>query len=528
MSAKAPTLLAAPPAGYTPPKTDEERLADPFWRLNNIYAGVDEDGKRYTFKMRPQQLDFYWRMWYLNIILKSRQHGFTTLCCLLGLDRAAFIPHYHCHFIQQTKDDSYDTFEKKIKFPYEDMVKNFPELRDEFNVDVDTDNNRILKLKNGSSISTGTSGRGSTIQLLHVSEHAKICATQPQKAKEIRSGSLNTVHPKNYVIIESTAEGRSGDFYTECMNAKAMQDAQIKLTLLDFKFFFYPWYTDAKNALDPRTLGKRFPEEEAYFEKLRNEEGVLLTPGQKTWYIKKKQQQRDLMFREHPTTPEEAFQGQVERKTYGKILMALRRNGAIQPFLPYEPRVVVNTTWDLGKNDENAIWLHQYIRHLGVHRWLQYYESHGHGLQHYVTYLKELQGKHGFIYGNHFLPHDVMVSEFTMAKGETRLDYLEELGLKGCIAVERVPHLADGIDATRRVLEISQFSEEGCREGLIHLEEYEAFEYDEVKESARDTPSRHKHSNAADAIRQLSQEWETTVAYRRRKHKQKERRWRVL
>ena len=51
-------------------------LADPVWRLNNLYNIVNEDGELVKFKCRPIQEEFLNDMWFRNVILKSRQHGF--------------------------------------------------------------------------------------------------------------------------------------------------------------------------------------------------------------------------------------------------------------------------------------------------------------------------------------------------------------------------------------------------------------------------------------------------------------------
>jgi hypothetical protein len=513
------------PDWYQPPASEIDKMADPWWRLNHLYHGVDENGREYPFVMRPQQSEFYWAMWYLNILLKSRQHGFTTLLCLLGLDRCIWVSNYHAHIIAHTREDSERIFADKIRFPYLKLREEHPELEgsEEEILEADQSTTRVLRFKNGSVISCGQSMRSGTLQFLHISEYGKICAKMPDKAKEIRSGSLNTVHPGNIITIESTAEGRVGDFYTKCAEAEAKADQKAPLSKLDFKFFFFPWWRDAKNVLDPR--GVVIPVRlQKYFRDLRRQDGIVLTPGQKAWYVKREEQNRDLMFREHPSTSSEAFLGQTEGRIFGKQLIMLRRAGRVQPFLPLLPNVPVETTWDLGKNDENAIWFHQWNARTGLHRWLHYYANHGHGLKHYWNYLLEYREAHNCFFGRHYLPHDVEVSELSMAKGETRKDYLEQLGMRDIIVVQRVPNINDGIEAARQVLEVSEFSEEGCHEGIVGLENYMR-EYDEKTESFKDNPRHDQASNAADAFRQICQEWSPQLAYR--SSRKKPRNWRT-
>ena len=51
---------------------DAEILADPRWRLNNLYYVLNEDGDKVQFRMRPEQENLYDNMWYKNLIFKAR------------------------------------------------------------------------------------------------------------------------------------------------------------------------------------------------------------------------------------------------------------------------------------------------------------------------------------------------------------------------------------------------------------------------------------------------------------------------
>ena len=62
--------------------------------------------------------------------------------------------------------------------------------------------------------------RSGTLQYLHVSEYGKICAKFPDKAREVRTGALNTVDKNGIVFIESTAEGQDGHFFELCQAAR--------------------------------------------------------------------------------------------------------------------------------------------------------------------------------------------------------------------------------------------------------------------------------------------------------------------
>ena len=60
-------------------------IADPLLRLNNLYQIVGKDGVKQMFHLNWCQKQLYDSMWYLNCILKSRQLGLSTFCCLLFL-----------------------------------------------------------------------------------------------------------------------------------------------------------------------------------------------------------------------------------------------------------------------------------------------------------------------------------------------------------------------------------------------------------------------------------------------------------
>lgn len=98
------------------------------------------------------------------------------------------------------------------------------------------DNVNELRFENGSVFRVGTSLRSGTLQLLHITEFAKICVDNPKKANEIISGAINTLQAGQFCCIESTARGRGGAFYTMCKTAMEKEQNNTPLTKLDWKF----------------------------------------------------------------------------------------------------------------------------------------------------------------------------------------------------------------------------------------------------------------------------------------------------
>ncbi len=466
--------------------------ANQFLRLNTIYYIVDEDGQKRPFNMRPEQYDFYRNMHNLNIILKARQLGFTTLIQLFLLDNALFMDNKSCGVIAHNKEDAKKFFDKKIKYAYDNIPEDF---KRKYVPNAEQDSANQLKFSNGSYISVGTSLRSDTLQFLHISEFGKMCAKYPDKAEEVVSGALNTVKSGNWITIESTGEGANGHFYDMTMKAKKKHDEDTKLTEMDYKFFFYPWWETEKYVLKDNV---RIEDEDAnYFKELKEQSGISLNRQQKNWYVIKSQEQGDRMMREFPATPEESFRGIIRGAPFARIMASLRRQGHITR-VPWVRSIPVNTFWDLGYNDKMAIWFHQRVGF--EDRFINFFEDNFHSLDHYAQYLKSLP----YTYGEHYLPHDGNVTEMTQLEGKERWEVLEGLGVKPVILVPRTKSEERAIETTRQSLNSCYFDMHNCDQGIKCLENVR-YQFDEKMEEFRNKLLRNWAKHGADAIMQWAQ-----------------------
>lgn len=185
----------------------------------------------------------------------------------------------------------------------------------------------------------------------------------------------------------------------------------------------------------------------------------------------------------------------IEGAIYGEQLAAAERDGRITR-VPIVTGVPVNTYWDLGRNDTTAIW---FAQHVGKeHRMVDYYEHRLVGLDHYVKVLREK----GYLYGEHYLPHDVEVTDLTT--NLSRRQRLEEMGIAPITVVPRTQSIEDAIDKTRSVFSEVWFDRERCRDGLDSLRNYQ-YLYDEKYNTFRRQPLHNWASNGADAFRQFAQ-----------------------
>lgn len=149
---------------------------------------------------------------------------------------------------------------------------------------------------------------------------------------------------------------------------------------------------------------------------------------------------------------------------YGSALRDAHAAGRICR-VPYDPALTVDTAWDLGIDDYTAIWFFQQTgREV---RAIDYYETGGEGLQ---SIVREAIAAKPYIYGTHYLPHDVMVRELGAA-GRSRYETLAGLGLKP-MGVGAATGPEDRINAARQMIPMTWFDAEKCGVGLDRLRAY--------------------------------------------------------
>ena len=151
------------------------------WRLCNIYKITDKAGQTIPFRPNASQIKFLEDVHSKNVILKARQLGFTTFCCLIYLDACLFNENVRAGVIAHKLDDAKVIFRDKVKFPFDKLMEDYPLLTEAFTTRQDSTD--TLTLANGSSIRVSTSMRSGTLQYLHISEYGKLCAQFPERAQ---------------------------------------------------------------------------------------------------------------------------------------------------------------------------------------------------------------------------------------------------------------------------------------------------------------------------------------------------------
>ncbi len=515
------------------------RLDQPLWRLRNLYWIENKAGRMQRFTPNAAQLRLHRGLWHRNVVLKARQLGISTYVAMLMLDRCLFTPNYHAGIIDKSLPDAEQKLEK-VRFAWEhldylppgagrqdealayigSLIKQQSGVQKRGEWHPAADARARLAFANGSDIRLGTTLRGGTLQLLHVSELAHVSVHAPWRARDIRTGAINTVPAEGTIILESTHEGgRYGVNYE--MTRQAMENAAAeaqgqgqsqaqapfqKLSPLDFRFFFFSWMDNPEYSLPGRggwndTLAD-------YFEKLERQ-GISLSPGQKHWYARMERTMGAAMKQEYPSTPDEAFATGNDGAIYGSQIALLREAGRVG--VPFEPNAAepFYTAWDLGLSDHTAIWLLQSWG--GNVYWLNHYAANQLPLEHHAGKIREWEARYGPI-AAHFLPHDAAHRD---PHGQSYVESLAREGISAVCVVPRTPDVWRGINTLRGLLARSWFHPDTLRQrvnlrgqkepsGLMSLEMYRTAPPG-ASGACREAPLHDAASHSADAARMFAE-----------------------
>jgi len=446
-----------------PNMTDEQAeklakcLADPVWRLSNLYVIIDKHGKEIPFKPTTEQSLIINAIYVLkqkrHAILKARQMGFSTLIELMILDATYFGKNVQASIIDRNQGDASEKLKSKCRLAYEKlgplMEGKLPE-----------DSSKTMKFSNGSSINAGKNARGGTNQWLHISEWGPIAHEDPLRSEEIKTGALPTAE-MGVVIVETTFKGGKGGHLYELFK-NAMETPEEHRTTKDFRFWFFPWYLDKAYTLEgsmeaiPEATMKYLSEKEADL-------GIKFTDGQKLWYSKTLDEQGIFMFREYPTTPEEAFRAPIEGSIYADIISSLRAKGQVKAF-EWDRALPVFSSWDLGWNDSTSVWLFQLAGPEVRIIW------HTRDRKKTAADMAVIVRDSGIPISRHFLPHDG--DSRTAASGASYKSELQKAGFHEIQIVPKTNSIWEGINALRDMLKRSWINLATCSKGIDSLESY--------------------------------------------------------
>lgn len=473
-------------------------LGDRYWRLNNLYWIMTEQGEKikFAFKARPVLELLYFALWWLNIIPKSRQHGITTFIAIFMLDACLFNSNVRCGIIAHKLNDAKKIFRDKIKYAYDHLPEDLKIARE-----LVKDDTEELLFNNNSGIYVGTSMRSGTLQYLHVSEYGWICTHAPAKAAEIKAGAMETVHEDGMIFVESTFEGPIGDFPMMCNDAEKIRVSGRELGRLDYKIHFFAWHQKPENVTDPKFV-QISPEQHKYFDKLEKTFRKEFTLPQRAWYVAKKKVLKHLMFKEHPSTFEEASIASVEGAYHAEYISEMREHGRIcrVPHLPSHP---VHTVCDLGVGGHMP-WLFFQMVGLECHIIDEFCLDDKADVLGGAPFFKRMldtkRNDIGYSYGKYFCPFDVVKHE--IGTGQTIYNTFEQNGIT-FKKLDQETNVIDGIHRLQNYFPIIYIDAEKCPKLIEALSTYHR-EWIENLQRYDTRPHKDKSEHLADAARYLS------------------------
>lgn len=196
-----------------------------------------------------------------------------------------------------------------------------------------------------------------------------------------------------------------------------------------------------------------------------------------------------------------SFEAALPGAIWGEKLAEVTVQGRITD-VPYEPDFPVFTAWDLGRDDDTAVWFYQVIS--GEIRIIDFYSNNFKEIPFYAQMLRDK----GYNYGLHWVPHDAKPKRLGMGGKSILQQFMDED--VGNFAI--VPNLSieDGIQAGNATLNKCYFDRKTA-DGVEHLKAY-CRKYDEQSKTFSSSPLHDSNSHAADAFRYLSLTWRQSMA----------------
>jgi len=235
-------------------------------QFRHLLSIANKQRSTVPFDLNEHQLSFLGRSSTRDIILKSRQMGFSTAilgekflkCASVPNTRAVVISHDnkstetlfgHVHFFQKYCNIPIRTgtlSRHEISFP-------------------DTDSTFYI-----GTAGARVFGRGDTITDLHCSEYA--FWPDPER---VVTGLFQAVPSTGSIILESTANGQGNSFHRRCVAAHEERSR--------WRLHFYPWYIATEYQLPVDDDFDLYDEEMEYAQRVQIQTGVRLSLAQLAW-----------------------------------------------------------------------------------------------------------------------------------------------------------------------------------------------------------------------------------------------------
>jgi len=193
-------------------------------RLRNLYKVKNKDGAVVSFVPNKGQMRFWKNRSNRDLILKSRQIGFTTFACVEAFDKSVFEAGSHCGIMADKRERVKEIF-GMVRRTYRLFMKDWGQL---INLTTDLNNqNELVWHEKDSAVKVAYDFKGYTLKYLHISEAAFI---DEQRITE----STESIPDTGRIIMETTPNGMGGYFFHQYQSAIKGKGTYRK--------HFFPWF----------------------------------------------------------------------------------------------------------------------------------------------------------------------------------------------------------------------------------------------------------------------------------------------
>jgi len=183
------------------------------------------------------------------------------------------------------------------------------------------------------------------------------------------------------------------------------------------------------------------------------------------------------------------FDAAVENAVFGEQVFAARQEKRVRN-VPWDPKIDVETYWDIGWDDATAIWFVQQAR--PEVRLIDYYEARLAGPEHYVKVLREKPYK----YSRHVMPHDADYGRIETG-GKSLKALMQELGV--FVDIAKKLSKEEQIQNARLLFPRCYFDEGKAGQGFDALASWH-FSWDSEKKVMGRSPVHNWASHGSDAF----------------------------
>lgn len=500
------------------PEEFERHLDDALWRIRHIYTIRHEDGVRRQFVPNEEQEEVLHAIFVegcsIIAIPKARQLGMSTLIAIVILDALLFSTDIECCLTDLNSKNAKHKLTKIVLYAFDGLPR---WLRSRYTVYSRNVQQGEFSLgpvglratgensdaKPYSTFMAGEKARGGTFQIYWFSEWQQVSAKRPQDSEEILTGGWPAGEQGTRIIETTWKGGQHGD----CWNI--VKDGLDELTgqplAAEFRtkstprILFFPWWKKKayREAGSPSLIR---PETWTYFKLLEAELGIKFDHEQMLWYQIQHRRYGIFVKGEYPSTIHECWEAPIEGAIWAEAMDECKRAGRVCE-VPHDAEAEVDTTWDLGapQNTATCYWQHQAGRRNMI--------DHDGGLNLDLRdRLIRMKAK-GYIYGNHYLPHDAASFEKDGVTFQRSFEQIaSEIGLSGrVVPLKRAKNIWTGIVQFQTMLLSMWIDREKCKMWIDAAQLYRRKEDPTNKKKFLDEVVKDWTNHHCDAARYLAE-----------------------